>query len=283
MGTDPWASSGFLPNIGEIRVKELMSGHINHAVYLNLNCTEGYPVFPNIFYWGTASLCGSIGLSRTNRPPNGSLFFFDYTDSQLAQVKQYLPAWQYPYVEAMTHYGGYIGDTGSSSYGLVPSRIEDSNAYVTAGLKNPVFGWLSQFPTARCGTYQCNTAWNALMANAPSCPASLCDITKHIHVASPCVAAGLAGVTSNPSPCVGLLQVAISGPGTISSTPTGINCDRSSNCNVAASNGTTVILKATPGSGHAFKGWSGACSGTGSCTVTLDGTVGRKSVTAQFS
>lgn len=283
MATDPWASPGFLPNIGEIRVNELMSGNINHAIYLNLNCTEGYPVFPDVFYWATASLCSSMGLSRTNRPPNGSLFFFDYTDSQLAQLKQYLPPWQYPYVEAMTHYGGYIGDTGYGSYGLAPSRIENSNAYVTAGLKNPVFAWLSKFPTARCGSIQCNTAWNALMANAPTCPLSLCDVSRHIHVASPCVAAGLAGVTSNPTPCVGLLQMAISGPGAISSTPSGINCDRGSACNMSASNGTTVILKALPASGHVFRGWSGACSGIGSCTITLDGTRGKISVTAQFS
>jgi uncharacterized repeat protein (TIGR02543 family) len=283
MDNNPWASPGYLPNIGEMRVKELMSGHINHALYLNLNCTEGYPVFPDIYYWATASLCSSLGLSRTNRPPNGSLFFFDYTASQLAQIKQYLPAWQYPYVEAMTYYGGYIGDTSSGAYGLVPSRIENANAYVTAGLKDPLLGWLSQFPTAHCDGYQCNTAWNALLANAPSCPASLCDVTRHVHVANPCVAAGMAGVTSNPTPCVGLLQATVSGPGTISSTPSGVNCDRGSSCNMAASNGTTVILKAQPAPGHVFKGWNGACSGIASCTITLDGTRGKKIVTAIFS
>jgi M6 family metalloprotease-like protein len=43
--------------------------------------------------------------------------------------------------------------------------------------------------------------------------------------------------------------------------------------------GTMVTLTATPAVGHAFAGWGGVCSETGSCTVTLSG---HQDVTATF-
>jgi len=43
--------------------------------------------------------------------------------------------------------------------------------------------------------------------------------------------------------------------------------------------GTTVPVTATADSGYTFGGWSGACAGTGACTVTMDAD---KTVTANF-
>ena len=44
--------------------------------------------------------------------------------------------------------------------------------------------------------------------------------------------------------------------------------------------GTQVTVSATPATGYNFSGWSGDCSGSGSCVVTMDGD---KSVTARFT
>jgi uncharacterized repeat protein (TIGR02543 family) len=44
--------------------------------------------------------------------------------------------------------------------------------------------------------------------------------------------------------------------------------------------GTQVTVTATPSSGWSFTGWSGACTGTGSCVVTMDAS---KTVTASFT
>ena len=44
--------------------------------------------------------------------------------------------------------------------------------------------------------------------------------------------------------------------------------------------GTVVALTATPAAGYQFSGWSGACTGTGACSVTMDAA---KSVTATFT
>ena len=51
-------------------------------------------------------------------------------------------------------------------------------------------------------------------------------------------------------------------------------------CSAGYPGGTSVTLTATPAAGHAFTGWTGACSGSGTCTVAM--TVAR-SVTAGFA
>lgn len=64
------------------------------------------------------------------------------------------------------------------------------------------------------------------------------------------------------------LTVAIAGNGTVTSSPGGIACP--GDCSEEYDFGTVVSLSATPGAGSSFGGWSGDCSGRGSCVVTLD-------------
>ena len=68
------------------------------------------------------------------------------------------------------------------------------------------------------------------------------------------------------------------GSGTVSSSPAGISCGAACSGNFAG--GTKVALTATPAAGSTFAGWSGACTGTGICTVTMDAA---KTVTATFN
>ncbi|MCG3116855.1 MAG: PA14 domain-containing protein [Candidatus Manganitrophus sp. SA1] len=68
------------------------------------------------------------------------------------------------------------------------------------------------------------------------------------------------------------------GSGTVTSSPAGINCGAT--CSFTFTTGTTVTLTAPPSADSVFIGWSGACSGTGNCVVTMDAT---KSVTANFN
>lgn len=68
------------------------------------------------------------------------------------------------------------------------------------------------------------------------------------------------------------------GDGSVSSVPAGIDCG--GDCSEIYQTNTIVTLTATPDDGSAFDGWSGACSGTGECTVTMSQA---KSVTAAFT
>ena len=65
------------------------------------------------------------------------------------------------------------------------------------------------------------------------------------------------------------------------STPGGIDCGAAAtNCTAQYASGTSVTLLATPLSGYTFAGWSGACSGISTCTVSMSAA---RSATANFA
>ena len=68
------------------------------------------------------------------------------------------------------------------------------------------------------------------------------------------------------------------GSGTVTSTPPGIDCG--CDCSEVFLGGTEVTLTAVAEPGSIFDGWSGACTGTGTCTITLSTDT---EVTASFS
>jgi hypothetical protein len=228
---NPWASNDMVAPLGEIRFQELMQGHIRHAIYFNVLCEQNgwvkpdatwaaARVFPSTI--GAARPCGNLTGKSTNvdkAPPSGALFFLDYSDAELAQLKTYMPAWQYPIVEALTYYGGYVGDTGTP---LHPSRLESDDAYALAGVTNPFWAWIRGQAglNAVCGPGQCNLDWSNFSLAGGQCPrAGLCDITKHIHIADPCIPAGMAGLISDPIPCGGPARVSIVNSSTITNEP----------------------------------------------------------------
>lgn len=68
------------------------------------------------------------------------------------------------------------------------------------------------------------------------------------------------------------------GTGTVTSAPSGINCGAT--CSANFSTGTSVTLTAAAASGSTFTGWSGACTGTSTCTVSM---TAARAVTATFN
>jgi hypothetical protein len=68
------------------------------------------------------------------------------------------------------------------------------------------------------------------------------------------------------------------GSGTVTSSPPGIDCGTA--CAFDFANGQALTLTATASPGSVFSGWSGACTGTGTCAVTMDAA---RSVTATFN
>jgi hypothetical protein len=60
------------------------------------------------------------------------------------------------------------------------------------------------------------------------------------------------------------------GQGSVKSKPPGVSC--AFTCTAVEAEfyaGEIVVLEATPGKGSTFEGWSGSCSGTGTCAVTM--------------
>jgi hypothetical protein len=72
-------------------------------------------------------------------------------------------------------------------------------------------------------------------------------------------------------------SVSKTGNGSLTSTPAAIACG--SICSASLSVGTRVDLTASPDLGSTFVGWSGACTGSGTCSVTMNAA---KSVGAIF-
>jgi hypothetical protein len=68
------------------------------------------------------------------------------------------------------------------------------------------------------------------------------------------------------------------GAGTVTSLPTGITCG--SACSRGYTSGTSVTLTAAAAAGSTFAGWSGACTGTGNCSVAM---TAARAVTATFT
>lgn len=68
------------------------------------------------------------------------------------------------------------------------------------------------------------------------------------------------------------------GSGNVYSGPAGISCG--GDCSESYYNATSVTLSASPASGSNFAGWSGDCSGTGLCTLTMSSS---HAVTANFN
>lgn len=85
---------------------------------------------------------------------------------------------------------------------------------------------------------------------------------------------------SAPAPTTFTLTVAKTGTGTgtVTSSTGGISCGAT--CTGRYAGNTSVTLTATPLSGNTFSGWSGACSGTAACVLSMTANHG---VTATFT
>lgn len=87
-------------------------------------------------------------------------------------------------------------------------------------------------------------------------------------VAPPTVTADFEATAQYDAVPMPTLTVTVTGNGTVTSTPEGVDCTEA--CSVPFAEGTQVTLTATPDDGWQFTGWTGGgCTGTADCQVTM--------------
>jgi hypothetical protein len=156
-----------------------------------------------------------------------------------------------------------VGKTGTGS-GTVSSTPAGITCGTTCSASYP-YGTAVTLTavTAASSTF---AGWSGACTGAGSCSVTLTS------------AATVTATFTQPTQTQSLtLTVSASGKGTVTSTPAGINCGKT--CSATYPSGTAVTLTATPGAGFAFSGWGGACTGTGSCAVSM---TSAQSVSATF-
>ncbi len=142
--------------------------------------------------------------------------------------------------------------TGSGTVSSSPSGINNCSNSCSANFSIGQNVTLSATPAAGW-TF---AGWTGACAGTGSCVVSM-TVAKSVTA------------TFNPPPTTFSLGVNVSGQGTVTSSPSGINCGSFGSCSANFSSGTNVTLSATPAAGWFFVGWTGACSGDGSCVVPM--------------
>jgi len=193
----------------------------------------------------------------------------------------------------------FIGWSGGGCAGTGTCTVTVSAATsVTATFTQPTFGLTVAKSGNGSGTV---TSSPAGINCGTTCTASFNGATAVVLTASPaagsvftgwsgggCTGTSTCSVTMSAATSVtatfGLQTFGLSvnkggaGTGSVTSTPAGINCGTT--CSASFNSGTAVSLSAAPAAGSSFTGWSGSCTGTGACNVTMSAA---RSVTATFA
>jgi phospholipase C len=192
-------------------------------------------------------------------------------------------------------FGGWGGAcSGTNSCSLTMTAAESVTANFNAGYGLAV-------STTGSGTVSSNPAG---IACPPTCSATFAQNAAITLTATPltgnffggwsgsgCSGTGTCSLTLSASASVSasfntgeVLTVTTSGSGsgTVTSSPSGIDCTSGSTtaCSANFASNSAVTLTESTTAPNGFSGWSGACTGTGACSVTLSAAT--TSVTATF-
>ena len=178
------------------------------------------------------------------------------------------------FVHELGHNMGSLHDRANSSGG--PGAYPYSYGYGVEG----TFGTVMSYINPRIAKFSnpAITCAGGIACGISETAANSANNTLSLNNTRAAVAAfRSAQVVTPPAQTTYALTVIKSGSGTVSSSPAGISCG--SDCSENYAGGTNVTLNAAPAAGSTFAGWSGACTGTAACAVTMSAA---KSVTATF-
>jgi hypothetical protein len=198
-----------------------------------------------------------------------------------------------PFDAAIASVGGSATSSVEDNYALRWIALPSSSSAYDVTLNNPSSGGRLR------GTVACDTGTGLRLSPLPGvlaggqsgtlvafnpvgCATRVLVVTNESQTAPNPVSSGSRSFSVNTvaaPPGTHTLSVTRtgSGSGAVTSTPAGIDCG--GRCSASYAANTVVTLAATPAAGSTFAGWTGACSGTGPCTVTMDAS---RSVSAAF-
>ncbi|HEY2320471.1 MAG TPA: hypothetical protein VGH67_19340, partial [Solirubrobacteraceae bacterium] len=166
-------AAGFSTLAGLITEPELASGTINHALVINVPCSDSV-VYPAAQANGLSCDKLSGHSSTGTAAPLGSLLQLNMTDAQIATSGA--PAWEKTIMTAMTHYGMYVNDT--DGIGDIELEAESDISYTSLG--GPAL--LANFIQSRGGSYYAPLSrWILTGKTIP---------VSRLRVISPCFAQG---------------------------------------------------------------------------------------------
>lgn len=166
-----------------------------------------------------------------------------------------------------------IAGAGSGTVTSAPTGVAcTTNAGSVSGTCNATFVQGTQVTlTAAPAGGSTFVSWGGACSGAGPCSLSLQSAQNVTATFALPSFALVVGVTGN-------------GTGTVTSAPAGVNCSIATGtpagtCTATYAQGTSVTLTATPAAGFKFNGWSGDCSGTGTCVVQMSAA---RNVSANF-
>jgi hypothetical protein len=247
------SSVGFGWMSGSNRFQEILSGHILHANFAESHCeATGGSAEPNVVFPSDSGGALKCDDQSALAPPNGALFFLDYTSEELDCMNPAMPACtgadgrpvtkldavQYIFIEQLARFGAYETDTGGPSdspgdafnsyhnessepyryyslQGLVPDPLNGScpdclpqfidlmNAHCLGPVSEPTWCYVntrsapsSAFSWETRIFYGMPFNLSGPTCSASSAAADQCGVANHLHVADPCVAVTMAGLST---------------------------------------------------------------------------------------
>lgn len=165
---------------GMLRANELLSGHINHTLFLVLQCAVGN-VYPAYSGAATGQCAGGLGA------PLGGRLWYDVPDAT-TNANTSLKPWEKAILNAFHDYGAYLMDaSGGSSISGIELLAESGEAYYVYGQPDPFAALSSQGWTAITGI---SGAYGPRWVGASPWNPSGVNFAAHMHWLAPCSAQG---------------------------------------------------------------------------------------------
>jgi hypothetical protein len=228
-----------------------------------------------VYFWNWDPNAAEVG------PGNGPNFSPQGQPAQAVVTANFsapLPALQVTPATNIASSGNQGGPFSPSSFQYQLQATTGSVGYSISGVPS----WLTASSTsgtvstsATVVTFTINSGANTLSPATYNATITFTDTTNNNTVQT--TTAALTVNVLNP-PINYTLSVSVSGNGTVTSSPGGINCGAT--CSASFASATQVTLTATPATGSSFNDWSGACNGTSTCSVAMNAA---ESVAANFA